>query len=140
MSAAEPLFDFAITDVPRTIQTKRAKTRAGWKESVRTALAVRLQANPFAPCGPCSVNIVYFYRELSEIDVDNIAKLIIDSMVGPALIDDSLVEQVIARKTDQTQTAGIQDMADVMRPLFGSVPDFVYVAIRDRPDHGRLPE
>ena len=85
------------------------------------------------------IAIVYFYREWTNIDVDNIGKLIVDGIKGVAIVDDGLVSQVIMRKTNQSAIDSLIEPPDMVAAAFGQEDNFVYVALIENPDHRRLP-
>jgi Holliday junction resolvase RusA-like endonuclease len=129
-------FDFTVAGVPRV---PKAHSKEAWKAQV--AHAARDAWGVAAPvaAGDISIAIIYFYRTATNIDVDNIAKVIIDALKGIVLADDSIVTQAILRKTDQAETAEIDASTGVLERHFGVTKDFVYVVVADGPDHMRLP-
>ena len=132
-------FEFIVTGVPRTVQTKNKRTRSEWKDRVRDSALARWTGRPPGLSEEASVVIVYFYRGETDLDVDGIGKLIVDALKGIAFADDNVVSQVLLRKTDQESTGALNDPPDIVTPVFGVEPDFVYVAIRAGPDHRSLP-
>jgi crossover junction endodeoxyribonuclease RusA len=134
------LFEFIVVGVPRTAQTKNKRTRREWKDRVRDSALARGIVRAPIPSDQVSVVIVYFYRIETDLDVDGIGKLIVDALKGVAFVDDDVVSQVLLRKTDQDSIGELNEPPDVVTPVFGVEPDFVYVAIRDGPDHRSLPK
>jgi crossover junction endodeoxyribonuclease RusA len=132
-------FEFVVRGVPRTARTKNKKTRNEWKDRVRESALENRTAYDLAFLDEVSVSIVYFYREETDLDVDGIGKLIIDALKGLAFADDDIVSQVLLRKTDQSSTNALNEPPDIVTPVFGIEPDFVYVSIREGPDHRSLP-
>jgi len=83
--------------------------------------------------------VVYFYRSETDLDVDGIGKLIVDALKGSAFEDDSVVSQVLLRKTDQDAIGALNEPPDIVTPIFGVEQDFVHVLVDNGPDHRRLP-
>lgn len=85
--------DFVIPGTPRTPQTKSQKSRNDWKAKVRAA-AEKARPNNHPPfTEELSAIIVHFYTETTNIDVDGIAKLILDALKGAVIEDDGLIHR-----------------------------------------------
>lgn len=132
-------FDFVIPGTPRTRQRRRRNTGEYWKGSVRAAAQRRWPESrtPFA--AELQALIIYYYRNETTIDVDNIGKLILDAIKGLLIDDDRLISQLIVRKTDLTQISSIRDPSEVLAPFLGIDENFVYVCLGGPPDHREIP-
>jgi Holliday junction resolvase RusA-like endonuclease len=95
------LHDFIVRGRPRTPQTRSPKPRADWKQRV-TAAALQHWPPDRPPIDDeVAIAIVYFYPGETNLDVDAIAKLIIDSLEGAVITNDRIVSQAFIRKTEQ---------------------------------------
>ncbi|MCY4623330.1 MAG: RusA family crossover junction endodeoxyribonuclease [bacterium] len=101
----ETPFEFVI-EGPAVSQQARDKQRlCWWKEKVKEAAGERWMADPLTTGSPVTVSITYFSkitytakREPSEAhDVDNLAKPILDAMMGIVYYDDSQVSDLLVR-------------------------------------------
>lgn len=86
-----------------------------------------------------SVVIVYFYYGETAIDVDNIAKPILDALKGLVIADDRAISQVLCRKSRLGQGLAIENASARLAAGVDTNDDFVYVAIDDAPAHHRIP-
>lgn len=132
------MFEFVVPGIPRTIQTKRATSREDWKNKVSKAAGDASAEHARYFVGSCSAAIIYFYSESTELDVDGIAKLILDSLKQVVFDDDSIVEQVLTRKTDQVGLA-LTNPPTILADALGTFPNLVYVSIQEGPNHSELP-
>ena len=132
-------FEFVVHGTPRTPQTNSKKSRNDWRARVRAAaLAVWPEEHPpFTE--ELSAVIVHYYTETTNIDVDGIAKLILDALVGLVIEDDGLISQVVLRKTNQVSLQ-ISNPTPTLAETLGSYDSFVYVRLGNAPDHKELPQ
>jgi Endodeoxyribonuclease RusA len=132
------MIDFVVIGIPRTPQTKRAGSKQRWKEAV--ALAARAAVGtPFEILErPFSATIVYFYTESTELDVDGIGKLLLDSIKDIVIVDDNFAEQVLLRKTDQLGLNLVNPPKTLLNVL-NEHQNFVYVRIDGPPNHSEVP-
>ena len=86
-----------------------------------------------------SVTIVYFHREETDIDIDNIIKPILDALAGLVYVDDKLVAQVLARRTRLSDGLIIRDMDESLALGIDEGSDFTYVIVDEEPDHTVIP-
>jgi len=85
-----------------------------------------------------SAQIIHFYSEATNIDVDGIGKLILDALKSAIIEDDSIVSQVLLRKTNQVGLT-FTNPPLVLAETLGSADSFVYVRIKDAPNHEEMP-
>jgi len=83
--------------------------------------------------------VIYFYRDQTNIDIDNIAKPILDALNGLLIEDDVLVSQLVLRKTDQNLIDPIRDPSPALAGAVGEFDNFVYVSLGEPPDHSEVP-
>lgn len=132
-------FDFTVSGIPISAQAKSPKARASWKRSVATAALVQGEDAQPAATDEVSATIIYFYEGDADIDVDNIAKPILDALSGIAYIDDSQVTQVTIRKTPLTAGLLVNSPPPTLAAALEIEADFVYIRVAGPPNHRRLP-
>jgi Holliday junction resolvase RusA-like endonuclease len=131
-------FDFVVIGEPRSAQSKSDKAKNDWKRRVGEAARARWPADRPPIEAEVSVVIIYFFIERTNIDIDNIAKLIIDGIEKIAISNDLNVSQVVLRKTDQNLHK-LDDPPESVADAFGEATNFVYVTVRRAPNHRILP-
>src|SRR5205823_247935 len=133
--------EFIVAGAPRSANANPRSWRR-WRERVFAAARERLQE-----AGPTdqdvSVLIVYFHWGDTSLDVDNIAKALLDGLKGALFRDDQQVLELLVRKT--RVAAGLSLMGassfllDAIEQMSQTGSDFVYVRIDAAPDHGKIP-
>ena len=131
------MFEFVVLGIPRTLQTKRSATKAEWKQKVATKARERLVEDQFYVNDGCSAIIVYYYVGSTELDVDGISKLILDSLENITYDDDKIVEQVIVRKTNQIGLE-ISNPPPLLAEALLTNENLVYVRIDAAPNHAEM--
>lgn len=131
--------EIVVPGIPRTRQTGSPKARQDWKERVRS-LAIKEWSAERPPLNQeLSAVIVHFYTEATNIDVDGIAKLILDALEGEIYENDSQFSQVTLRRTNQLGLS-ISNPSPLLADTLGSHDSFVYLRLDDAPDHKELPK
>jgi crossover junction endodeoxyribonuclease RusA len=134
------MFEFVVHGIPRTNQTKRAVSKIDWKQKVATKAKERMmEQQPTYVYDGCSATIIYYYLGSTELDVDGISKLILDSLKQIVYDDDSVVEQIVVRKTNQIGLQITNPPAVLAEGLLAS-ENLVYVRIDAAPNHAELPK
>ncbi len=130
--------EFVVLGIPRTPQTKKSKSKDDWKAKVATA--ARLAAGTrFVPRSESlSATVIYFHRDETELDVDSIGKLLLDSLEGIFFDNDHQIEQVLLRKTQQNELT-LTNPPPVLAACVGSEDNFVYVKLGPKPEHQEIP-
>lgn len=130
-------FEFAVLGVPKA---PRAKTRPAWQRKVQSAANRLFPPKWKVVATPVSVVVVYFHRgPASGVDVDNMAKPILDAIKETVIEDDQLVEQLISRRTRLHDGLYIRDVTPELARALDSGEDFVLVRVCDPPNHGVMP-
>ena len=132
------MFEFVVAGIPRTVQTKKASSRENWKNRVADEALAALEIQRHYFSSSCSATVIYFYSESTELDVDGIAKLILDGLKQIVFDDDDIVDQVTTRKSDQVGLA-LTNPPPVLAAALGTFPNLVYVKIENGPNHSELP-
>jgi hypothetical protein len=93
-TVASPAFAMAVPEKPLSANRGRPSPRyTGVIQRAATAAGARVLA------GPLYARIVWFQLRPAEGDVDNIAKLILDSLKGVVIHDDDEIVRCLAQKT-----------------------------------------
>lgn len=100
--------EFIIEGPPVSQQTRRRARLRLWVESVRGCARKEWPSDEPPSMGAVSVQITYFYNEIS-MDLDNLAKPILDGLKGLAYVDDEQVVDVIIRKRNLSGRFRIDD-------------------------------
>jgi hypothetical protein len=95
------LAEFVVIGIPRTPQTKSPKSRSDWRDRVKAAARSAWTEVRPPLVEEVSVVMIYFYTEETNLDVDGVPKLVLDGMEGIVFEKDSVVSQVLCRKTRQ---------------------------------------
>src|SRR5438552_12207563 len=94
--------EFIVSGTPISAQASpRSRTR--WKAEVSAAASGALSDEHALVADPVRVTIVYFYV-LTDLDLDNIIKPIVDALNAVVYIDDSQVANISAAKRDLSGT------------------------------------
>ncbi len=131
-------FDFVVIGEPRSAQSRSDKAKNDWKRRVGEAARARWPTDQPPIEVEVSVVIVYFFLERTNLDIDNIAKLIIDGIEKIAFTNNFNVSQVTLRKTDQALHK-LDNPPELVAGTFGRAENFVYVTVRGAPNHKVLP-
>lgn len=87
--------------------------------------------------------IIYFYQGETTLDVDNIAKSLLDGLKGVLFRDDRQVSDLRIRKSrfgaGLSLTGASPYLLEAIERMSRAGSDFVYVRIDPAPDHGRIP-
>jgi hypothetical protein len=88
-----------------------------------------------------SATVIYFHAGPTDLDIDNIAKPILDALVGTIYVDDRLVVQVLLRKTRLSAGLRIANPSSTLAVALTGLhrDDFVYVRLTDPPNHMEIP-
>ena len=133
------LLDFTIAGVPISAQTKSPKARRNWRNRIRATARAESASESSIVADEVSIVILYFYEGDTDIDVDNVPKLILDALSSIVYLDDMQVSQVITRKTRLAGGLVIDSPSPSLAAALDVGGDFVYVRVDGPPDHGSIP-
>lgn len=129
---------FTVPGIPASSGTKY---RRHWQQRVRVA-AEGARARGFSSWGNApdlSVLLVFFHNGPTSLDVDNVAKPILDALNGIGYDDDGQVVELISRKTPLAPTLSVRDAPDELLDRIQTGESFVFVDVRGPVRHGELP-
>jgi Endodeoxyribonuclease RusA len=135
--------EFIVAGAPRSANAN-PRSRRRWRERVSRAARECVEQEDEPTDQDVAVLIIYFYQGETTLDVDNIAKSLLDGLKAVLFRDDRQVSELLVRKT--RFAAGLSltgaslyllDAIERMSQAEGS--DFVYVRADPAPDHSRIP-
>ena len=134
--------EFIVAGAPRSANAN-PRSRRRWRERVARAARERIQEEDGLTEADVAVLIIYFYQGETTLDVDNIAKSLLDGLKGVLFRDDQQVSELLIRKTRLSAglslTGASLYLLDAIERMSAAGFDFVYVRADEAPDHGRIP-
>jgi len=132
--------EFIVVGAPRSANPR---SRRRWRERVARAARERLWEEDGPTAHDVAVLIVYFYQGETTLDVDNIAKSLLDGLKGVLFRDDRQVSELVVRKSrlgaGLSVTGASLYLLDAVERMSRDASDFVYVRVDPAPDHGNIP-
>ena len=134
--------EFIVAGAPRSANAN-PRSRRRWRERVARAARERLEQEGGLTDQDVSILIIYFYQGETTLDVDNIAKSLLDGLKGVLFRDDQQVSELLIRKS--RFSAGLSLTGASLYLLYAiermslAGSDFVYVRADPAPDHSRIP-
>jgi hypothetical protein len=133
------MVEFVVIGIPRTPQTKKVASKQLWKDTVADSARAAIGSDFAVIERPFAATIIFFYTETTELDVDGIGKLLLDSIKDIIILDDKFAEQVLLRKTDQ-QGLNLVNPPQILLNVLNEYQNFVYVRIDGPPNHSEVPK
>src|ERR1700720_1897299 len=134
--------EFIVVGAPRSANAN-PRSRRRWRERVARAARERLREEDGPTAHDVAVLIVYFYQGETTLDVDNVAKSLLDGLKGVLFRDDRQVSELVVRKTRLSAglslTGASLYLLDAVERMSQEDSDFVYVRVDPSPDHGNIP-
>jgi|SRR5215472_15908943 Holliday junction resolvase RusA-like endonuclease len=134
--------EFIVVGAPRSANAN-PRSRRRWRERVARAARERLWEEDGPTAHDVAVLIVYFYQGETTLDVDNIAKSLLDGLKGVLFRDDRQVSELVVRKSrlgaGLSVTGASLYLLDAVERMSRDASDFVYVRVDPAPDHGNIP-
>src|SRR5438477_12791754 len=135
--------EFIVAGAPRSANANPRSRRRWRRARVSQAARERLQDEGGPTNQDISVLIIYFYQGETTLDVDNIAKSLLDGLKGVLFRDDQQVSEILIRKSrlraGLSLTGASLDRLDAVERMSRAGSDFVYVRADPAPDHSRIP-
>ena len=98
-----------------------------YKDKIRD-IAKKIIDHPLT--NPVDIKIYYFHSINRRMDMDNVAKCIMDALNGLAYQDDRIVREQTSRSYDLRKHLRIHDTVDIIKPLM-KYSDYVFVRISE---------
>lgn len=134
--------EIVVFGTPISLQAK-SSAKSRWQELVRRTARERVAEDERLEGKPLAAALLYFYFDDTLVDLDNIAKPILDALTAIAYDDDRRLVNLSLRKTN-LRDLEIRDpspmLAEAVEHASMGERDFVYVRVTDDAvDHSRLP-
>lgn len=130
--------EFVVPGAPRSANAN-PRSRRRWRVRVARAALERLGREEEPTDQELSVLIVYFHGGEASVDVDNIAKSLLDGLKGVVFRDDQQVSELTVRRTRLRAGLSLVDaslyLLDQIDRMSQAGSDFVYVRIDPAADH-----
>ena len=134
--------ELIVPGAPRSANAN-PRSRRRWRERVARVTLERLQEESGLADADVAVLIIYFYQGETTLDVDNIAKSLLDELKGVLFRDDKQVSELLIRKSRLSAgfslTGASPYLLDAIERMTKAGSDFVYIRIDEAPDHSRIP-
>jgi Endodeoxyribonuclease RusA len=134
--------EFIVVGAPRSANAN-PRSRRRWRERVARAARERLREEDGPTAQDVAVLIIYFYQGETTLDIDNIAKSLLDGLKGVLFRDDRQVSELVVRKSRLSAglslTGASLYLLDAVERMSQDASDFVYVRVDPSPDHGNIP-
>jgi Holliday junction resolvase RusA-like endonuclease len=126
-------FEFVIGGPPVSQQTRRRSRRRAWVEEIRKTIMERWPADEPPALGPVRVSITHVFAGIA-VDLDNLAKPVLDALGGVVYQDDGQVTDIAMRKRDMARDLRILTPSDVLLDAFTSGEEFLHILVEEAPD------
>ena len=134
--------EFIVAGTPRSANAN-PRSRRRWRKRVAEAAQERLDAAGELVEQNVAVLIIYFYQGETTLDVDNIAKSLLDALKGVVFRDDQQVSELLVRKirfsAGLSLTGASPFLLDAIERMSRAGSDFVYVRADPAPDDSGIP-
>jgi Holliday junction resolvase RusA-like endonuclease len=130
-------FEIVFHGPPVSQQTRRRARRRAWINQLREAVSDRWPADEPPALGPISVTITHVYAEVA-VDLDNLAKPVLDALKGLVYLDDGQVTDIAMRKRDMARDLRILAPSPVVLDAFGRGGEFLHIRVEEAPDQERI--
>ena len=136
MPSREWMIKFVVVGTPVSQQARRRQWVRDWISKVSTEVRTALTAPPPLADDPVSIEITCYYDQ-TRLDVDNIAKPILDAIKGVILNDDEQVVELVVRKHVLRAARAAPKTPRVAEALLLG-GEFVHVVVRSLASRGEL--
>lgn len=120
--------EFVVFGTPISLQGS-AKSKRAWKAQVKEASYDALPEGHFWFEGEVSVTIFYFPETTMEGDIDNLAKMIIDTLSGHILKSDRQVARVVIQRFNPDAIFAFSDPSDKLVEALTSEEPTVFIRV-----------
>ncbi|WP_204104556.1 MULTISPECIES: RusA family crossover junction endodeoxyribonuclease [Spirulina sp. CCY15215] len=121
-------FEFIVFGSPISLQTNNRALLQAWKAKVRQTAIANLPINTIPTRDRIQVAIVYYYKRM-PLDIDNIAKPILDAFNLLIYIDDRQITDLIIRKRLIESSADTRELPLAIASALNQNRPFIFVKI-----------
>jgi crossover junction endodeoxyribonuclease RusA len=129
-------FEFIIDGPPVSQQTRRRSRLRAWVEQVRQEAQRSWPEGELPATGPVMVRLTYLYRG-AAVDLDNLAKPILDALKDLAYLDDEQVTDIHIRRRN-ADSVRVDNPSPVLQTGLALSGEFLHIVVEDAPDQGVL--
>src|SRR5215831_10427553 len=124
--------EFIVVGAPRSANAN-PRSRRRWRQRVARAARERLREEDGPTAQDVAVLIIYFYQGETTLDIDNIAKSLLDGLKGVVFRDHQQVSELRVRKTafgvGLSLTGASLYLLEAIERMSQTSSDFVYVRV-----------
>jgi hypothetical protein len=121
-------FEFVIMGPPVSQQTRYKPRRRAWIEQLRVVIAASWPIAEEPALGPVRVGITHVYATVS-VDLDNLAKPVLDALKGIVIQDDEQVRELRMRKQELDQIALIRTYRPLLLEALDRGEEFLHAIV-----------
>lgn len=130
-------FEIVIHGPPVSQQTRRRVRRRAWIQELREAVINRWPADEPPALGPIRFTITHVYAEVA-VDLDNLAKPVLDALKGLVYHDDGQVTDIVMSKRGMARDLRIPAPSPVLLDAFRWGGEFLHIRVEEAPDQGQI--
>ena len=120
------LVEFSFNETPISVQAKNKTRKRNYMNRINS-LASEIVSSGFPIISDeLFAKITYFHQGTTSLDIDNIIKPILDSLVGVFYIDDALIGEVNCKRIDLNGTYNIINTTPLLVSQLTKGREFVY--------------
>lgn len=123
------LLAFVVLGRPVSLQARRRDRVRNWITAVRAASLQATPAGMQMSTEHVAVQITY-YLDRVDIDIDNIAKPVLDALKAGVIGDDRQVHELLVRKRKASVARHSADSPDDVSEALASAPELVHVVLK----------
>ena len=126
--------EILIRQIPVSHQSNSSVSKDRWRRTVAEHARERIGAQSewtFLDDRPLSLTILYFPPGSMQGDIDNIAKLIMDGLIGTVCPDDRVIERLVIQKFEPGVAWHFQNPTPCLNEALETPPPAVYVRVDD---------
>jgi crossover junction endodeoxyribonuclease RusA len=121
-------FELVIHGPPVSQQTRRRARRRAWIGELREAVINRWPADEPPVLGPIRVTMTHVYAVVA-VDLDNLAKPVLDALKGLVYHDDGQVTDILMSKRGMARDLRIRAPSPVLLDAFRQGGEFLYIRV-----------
>ena len=124
--------EFVVVGTPVSHQNTTPQSRNAWKDRVRNAALASIPEGSWALANVrLVVSMIYLPTEPMAGDLDNRIKLILDALAPTVILDDTLVDRIVAQRIDPAADATFLEPSDTLIEAMAMNDPTVYIRIAE---------
>ena len=126
-------FEFVVEGPPVSQQTRRKARRRAWVDELRRRAMSRWTTGEPPVVGPIRVDITYVFVSVT-IDLDNLAKPVLDALKGVVFQDDGQISDMRIRKREFGRIMRIETPLPLLLEALDRAEEFLHILVEEAPD------